>query len=132
MTSDPGALEPPGPPRDWRPEWQLPRVLAVQTQRVTPEPPRRRNFESILPYPEYAIEFLVETDAPIPIRALAPVLYVGSTPVTEVREDDPTHYRFVSLEPDALEKGAPLRLGWSGQPPAEQQDIGAGYESPTS
>jgi len=74
----------------------------------------------------------VQTDAPIPVRALGPVLYVGSTPVTEVREDDPTHYRFIALEPDALERGAPLRLAWSGQPPAEDQDIGSRYEIPTS
>ena len=130
MTSDSGSLEPPGPPRDWRPEWQLPRVVAVETQRVTPEPPRRRNFESALPRPEYAIEFLVETDAPVPVRAPGPVLHVGATPVTEVREDDPTHYRFLALQPDALEPGAPLRLGWSDQPPAEQQDIASRYETP--
>src|SRR5687768_3429708 len=40
-------------------------------------------------------------------------------------DDDPTHYRFVALQPDALEPGAPLRLGWSDQPPSEQQDIGS-------
>jgi hypothetical protein len=130
MTSDSGSLEPPGPPRDWRPEWQLPRVVAVETQRVTPESPRRRNFESALPRPEYAIEFLVETDAPVPVLAPGPVLHVGATPVTEVREDDPTHYRFLALQPDALEPGAPLRLGWSEQPPAEQQDIESRYETP--
>jgi len=132
MTSDPGSLESSAPFGDRRTSLQLPGVVAVQAQRVTPEPPARRNFDSALPRPEQAIEFAVETDAPIPIRALAPVLFVGDTAVTEVRADDPTHYRFLALQPDALQDGAVLRLGWSGRAPAEGQDIGARYEAPGS
>jgi hypothetical protein len=109
MSTDPGELEPRAP----RPDLALPAVQTLRIQR-TRFAPRRRNFESALPASDNAVEFLVETAAAIPARALGPVLYVGDTPVTEVTVDDETHYRFVAVEPDELERGAPISLGWSG------------------
>lgn len=115
MSSDPGEFEAPAP----KPAYDLPDVVGVETRRVAHEPPRRRNFASSLPRVEEAVEFLVETAAPIPVRALSPVLYVGDTPVVEVTAVDDTHYRFLGLEPDRLEPGAPLSLGWSGRAETE-------------
>lgn len=110
MTSDQGQRE----PRGRRPDFRLPAVLGVVARRTRFEPPVRRNFESRLPALESTVEFLVETDGPFPVRALAPVLYVGDVPVTEVSADDDTHYRFVALSPDDLREGEPVTLGWSG------------------
>lgn len=115
MSSDSGALEPAAP----APRYEMPNVVGVSVRRVRPER-RLRNFESSLPAADEAVEFVVETDEPIPIRALAPVLYVGDVPLTEVTADDPTHYRFVALQPEVLEGDAPLSLGWSGRPQDRQ------------
>jgi hypothetical protein len=111
MTSDDGERGTAGA----GPASDVPDIVTVETRTVALEPPPRRNFRSALPSDGDAIEFLVETDRPFPSRGLGPVLYVGETPLLEVTADDATHYRFVSREPDRLERGAPLRLGWSGQ-----------------
>jgi hypothetical protein len=116
MTSDSGERE----KRPPRPRFDLPKVTGIEIRRIAWEPPRRRNFESALPKVTEAVEFLVETEEPIPVRGLGPVLYVGDAPIVEVRADDATHYRFVGLQPDSYEPGAPLSLGWSGRPGERQ------------
>ena len=110
MSNDQGTRE----PRGRRPDFRLPAVLGVVARRTRFEPPAHRNFESSLPALDNTVEFLVETDGPIPARALAPVLYVGDAPVTEVSAQDETHYRFVAVTPDQLPVHAPVTLGWSG------------------
>lgn len=126
MTDDPGQPE----PRSRRPDLTLPRVVRVAARLVRFEPPPRRNFDSKLPRLDTTVEFLVETEEPIPIRALAPVLYVGEVAVTEVSADDPTHYRFIALRPSDLDDGAPITLGWSGQPGNERLATTFRFEPP--
>ena len=109
MSSDAGAVEPQLP----RPDFSLPEIKSVRRRR-TRFRPRRRNFESALPDVDDAIEFLVETDGPIPVRALGPVLHVGDAVLTEVEADDETHYRFVALSPEQISPDAPVRPGWGG------------------
>lgn len=112
-----------------RPVLTLPRVLSVTTS-ATSLSPARRNFDSDLPALEHTVEVVVETDGPIPVRALSPVLYVGGTPLTEVAAIDETHYRFVALAPAELADGAPITLGWSGQPPASTEDSSFRFQAP--
>jgi hypothetical protein len=107
----------PDPPR---PDLSLPGVLDVQIRPAAFRPRALRNFESSLPSSEDAVEFIVRTDGPIPIRALGPALYVGETPVTEVTQIEPNTYRFVAPSRRNLARDAPIRLGWTGQPPAER------------
>jgi hypothetical protein len=123
MSSDQGTRE----PRGRRPDFRLPAVLGVTARRTRFEPPRHRNFESSLPPLDSTVELLVETDGPIPARALSPVLYVGDVPVTEVSAQDETHYRFVAMAPDQLRVGAPVTLGWSGLA-AERVETGYRFE----
>jgi hypothetical protein len=126
MTADPGRRE----PRGRRPDFSLPAVRSVTARRASFTPPPRRNFESRLPTLESTVEFEVETEAPIPIRALGPVLYVGDTPTHHLRADDETHHRFVALRPDELREGAPITLGWTGDPPASRTDTGQTFTAP--
>ena len=112
MTNDPGELEPPAP----RARHELPDVLSIDTRSIRYEPPQFRNFRSALPEGGDVVEFLVETVAPIPARALGPALKVGTTLVVEVAEVDSTHYRFLAFNPERLEPGAPIGLCWSGRP----------------
>lgn len=116
MTSDPGELEPPAP----RARHELPDVLAVEARLIRYEPPQHHNFRSALPEGGEAVEFLVETDAPIPARALGPTLHVGDAILLEVTALDATHYRFTGFDPARLERGAPIALGWSGDPEPER------------
>ena len=79
-----------------RADFPMPKVLDIQIRVTTFEAPRLRNFTSSLPRSDEAVEFIVQTDGPIPIRALAPALYVGDAAVTEVTEVGPNTYRFVA------------------------------------
>ncbi|MFI5980337.1 hypothetical protein ACIBEA_05600 [Streptomyces sp. NPDC051555] len=94
--------------------YELPEVLAVEARLIRYEAPRHRHFRSALPDDVPAAEFLVETAAPIPPRALGPALHVGSAVLQEVTAVDATHYRFIGFAPESLEQGATIALGWSG------------------
>lgn len=122
MANDKGEPDRPDP----APSFELPEIRSVSFRRVPFRPPARRNFASALPVVEEAVEFLVETDAPFPVRALGPTLYVGEVAVTEVVADDPTHYRFVALAPEALRDGSGISVGWTGSA-AARVDSGFTY-----
>jgi hypothetical protein len=115
--SDPGQFEPSAP----RASHNLPAVRAVSARLIQYTPPSHSDFRSALPEGE-AAEFLVETEAPIPIRALGPQLTVGEVTVTEVETVDATHYRFVCFTPGLLEEGARISLGWSGEAAEEGEE----------
>jgi hypothetical protein len=117
MTSDSGARRPDLP----RADLSMPNVLDIQTRATTFEAPRLRNFASSLASSDDAVEFIVKTDGPIPIRALGPALYVGETPVTEVTEVGPNTYRFVAPTRDGLKQDAPISLSWTGQFPIDAE-----------
>lgn len=125
MSDDPGTRE-----RRQRPDFDLPRIVAVDARVVDLEPPKHRNFTSQLPRIESTVEFFVETDGPIPIRALAPVLYVGETPAAATGADDDTHYRFVVYDPSTLREDEPITLGWMSAPLSERVDTGIRFSAP--
>ncbi|WP_165067074.1 hypothetical protein [Paludisphaera rhizosphaerae] len=116
MSTDSGQRLP-DPPRA---ETAMPNVIDVKTRTIKYEPRKPRNFKSAIAASNDAVEFVVKTDAPIPIRALGPALYVGGTCLTEVSEVGPNTYRFVAPARDALKKDAAIQLGWTGQPPASK------------
>jgi hypothetical protein len=114
--SDAGARQPDAA----KPGFELPLVRAIEIRRIDYEPPRRRNFESALAGVREAIELLVTTAGPMPRRALGATLYVGDVAVTEMQRVDDTHHRFLAFDPDSLEDGAPIALGWTGDRPEER------------
>lgn len=112
-----------------KPDFSLPEVLELRSRRIRFDPPKHRNFESGLARHREAIEFVITTDNPIPIRALGPVLYIGDTPVGEsapLRKKN--SYRFRAFDPGALKPGAPVSLGWSGQPRRKRKRTRFAYE----
>ena len=104
-----------------RADLSMPKMLDVQVRETTFEPRPLRNFASSLTRGGDAVEFIVKTDAPIPIRALGPALYVGETPVTEVTQIGPNTYRFVAPTRQTLQRDAAIRLSWIGQTPTAEQ-----------
>lgn len=115
--------------KEMGPQWKIPKVLDIRIARVPYEAPKLRHFESAYAKYKEAIEFLVNTDAPLPpIRALTPVLYVGETAVVGCGAAGENKYRFLAFEFDALEEGAPISLGWPGQPAEARQRTEFRYE----
>jgi hypothetical protein len=113
MSVDSGARLP-DPPRA---DFTLPNVVDIQIRATTFDPRKPRNFAPTLPSSKDAVEFIVKTDGPIPIRALGPALYVGTTPVTEVTEIAENTYRFVAMTKADLKQDAEIILGWTGKTP---------------
>lgn len=124
MTADAANLE----NRTPRPQWKLPKILKIRIARVPYEAPQYRHFESVYARYNEAIEFMVQVDEPFPVRALSPVLFVGDTPVTEGEMVDQNVYRFLAFELKKLEQGAPISLGWPGQPAKVRQQTQFRYE----
>ena len=104
-----------------RSDWTLPKVLDIKIKKIPYQAPKLRNFKSSLEQYKEAIEFIVKTDGPIPIRALGPVLYVGEAVVGEGSEIKKNQYRFLAFEFDELKSEAPISLSWPGEPPAKQE-----------
>lgn len=104
------ALPEPQPPQ--RDPWHLPVILDAKALLRRYREPRAsyRGLERIEHYE--AVEIVVTTDGPFPIRALAPVLYVGDEPVDHWEIDGRNAYRFFAYERERLSEGATLALGW--------------------
>lgn len=124
MTTDASKIET-GAPKS---QWNLPSIINVRTASIPYKAPKYRNFEPVYARHKEAIEFLVETDGPFPVRALSPVLYVGETAVIEWELIEKNVYRFLAFEPEKLEKGAQISLAWPGQPPEKRQKTEFRYE----
>lgn len=99
----------------------MPNVVEIAVNNADFQPPQLRNFESSIAGNSEAVEFIVKTDAPIPICGRAPVLYVGAMRLGEVSEIGPNTYRFVATAPERLVEDAPIQLGWTGENPASAE-----------
>jgi hypothetical protein len=124
MTTDATNREPNVP----HPQWKLPDILDIKITRIPYQAPKPRYFETYLAKYTEAIEFLVKTTGPLPIRALSPVLYVGDVPINEYEVVGENIFRFLAFEPDQLVEGAPISLGWPGQPPEKRIKTRIRYE----
>ena len=63
--------------------WLLPRVLEVEFRPVKYEAPRPYYVGRERRQTSDALEIMVRTSAPLPVRALSPVIYVGEVPVAD-------------------------------------------------
>jgi hypothetical protein len=116
MTTDADGKDPGPRPVDL---WRLPRILAVEVARVRYRPPRPHVVAGRSVAMREAVEVTVRTAAPFPVRALAPVLYVGDVALTESETIDEKLTRFFAFEPRKLRRGAPIALGWVNAPGRE-------------
>jgi len=98
------------PPRES--ESRLPEVVRVEAVRVRFPEPRTYFFGRESREVRQAVELLVETSDDLPVMDLPPILYVGETPVPEYEPVGPRRYRFTAYEPQRLQEGAVISLGW--------------------
>jgi hypothetical protein len=96
--------------------WRLPEVLSVETRHAVYREPRIYWAGTEDRRARQVVEFLVRTSTGLPIRALPPVLLVGDVPVGECRQEGKNLYRYFAYEPERLQPGAPISLGWPNQP----------------
>jgi len=88
--------------------------LSVERVRY-PRPRRHVQAGRVVEVPE-GVEVLVETAEELPIRALSPALYIGTTEVAENERVGERQYRFFVLDESTLRDGSPIALGWAGIP----------------
>lgn len=120
IQSDSGSRLPPPRQGDIR---TLPEISSLTIVRRRYRRPRRFQLAGRLIEISEGTEIVVETDGEIPIRALSPVLNVGSTQLTELERASERSYRFFVLDEPALREGAPIRLGWIGLPPPKDEAL---------
>jgi hypothetical protein len=116
MSIDTEAREPRGPriPRRF-----LPDIIGLTIERVPFEPPQHRFVESV--YADYreALAFTIEIEGEFRLeQAVTPVLYVGDVEISHVERFGRGRYRFLAFEDEErqMRSGAPIALGWPGQP----------------
>ena len=113
MPSDSGTGAPrPAPPDLWR----LPRIVKLRIERVRYARPRRHVQAGRVVEVAEGVEIFVETNGEIPVRALSPALYVGTTEVAEHDRVGESQSRFFVPDEAALRDGSPITLGWAGVP----------------
>ncbi|MEJ8849513.1 hypothetical protein [Variovorax rhizosphaerae] len=112
------------------PGWALPAITAVDIRATAFRARATRHVAPATADAADAVHIDVKLDAPVPMRALSPVLWVGDKMLTECEavNKEGTSLRFWALEPQALTDGAPLALAWINEPPhaATQRDGRAG------
>jgi hypothetical protein len=116
MSSDSQSRLPAQPRRDL---WELPDVKSVKIERVRYQTPRKHTIAGRLVEFREGVEITIQTDGEIPVRALSPALHIGPAEVPENERIGEGAYRFFVLDETALEKGAPVVLGWVGIPPTK-------------
>jgi hypothetical protein len=112
--------------------FQLPTIKDMQIKLISYEPPKHRYFESSFSKYTQAIEFIVVTDSPIPVRALSPALYIGKISVTEGESLSENEYRFLAFEINELKDNEPIYFAWQGDPEELRIKSKFTYKKPTS
>jgi hypothetical protein len=92
--------------------WHLPDVLSVKASKVRFPQPRLYYVGTRPVLAEEAVEILVRTDRPFPVRALSPAIFVGDVPILDFETMDRNAYRFLSYDSSSLREGAAISLGW--------------------
>ncbi|MGH2531389.1 MAG: hypothetical protein ACRDJW_03680 [Thermomicrobiales bacterium] len=126
MSTDAESREAPAPRPDL---WVLPEIIRVEIERRQFAEPRayyagRRRIEV-----KEAVEIRVRTSDEIKARAITPSLFVGDVALPEFETIGPNQYRFFAYEPGSLRDGAPIALGWPGEPEPRKESRFR-YEAP--
>lgn len=109
------------------PRLERPRIISSTALRTSYSKPVIRFIRGVEVKFASAIEIIVATDRPIPATAITPVLFVGDIEIADFETTEDGSYRFFAFEPEALQDGAPISLGWPGER-AKAQRGGHRYE----
>jgi hypothetical protein len=115
------------------PQWELPPIADVAIRNAPYTPRATRNFANPSDAVSDAVEIVVSLQSPMPIRAMAPVLWVGGERLTESEPVDKEgrQMRFWGLNRAGLQDGAPIRMAWMNEEPPQARDAaGFTYKAP--
>lgn len=124
MSTDAGSPITPEPP----PSPDLPRLRGLRIRRIRFEAPELEHFRSSLTDRHEAVEFLVETEAPVPVRAYGPALFIGDVEVNQSERLGDTTWRILAFDTDLLRPHAAIRWGWMKDPEEVRQNTQFRYE----
>jgi hypothetical protein len=96
------------------PNSELPEITDVKINYAPFKPRATRNFTNPMDAVKDAVEIVVSLQSPVPIRAMAPVLWVGGERLTESEAVDKEgkQMRFWGFSRAKLRSGAPLTMSW--------------------
>ena len=94
-------------------------MIDVKINQAQYEPRPARNFVNPMGAVKDAIAIVVSLESPMPIRAMAPVLWVGDEQLTESEavDEEGKQIRFWSFSRAKLRSGAPITLSWMNEQP---------------
>lgn len=111
---------------------RLPRLRALRIRRVPVQAPKLEHFRSSLERHPEAVEFIVQTDGPIPPRAYGPAIWVGDVEINHSEPIDETTWRLLAFEPHNLKFGEAISWGWMKDPRAARQRTEYRYDATDS
>lgn len=102
------------------PHWELPEIQDVKIRSAQFKPRAPQHFNHPMAAVEDAVEIVVSLTSPMPIRAMSPMLWVGTQRLTESEavDGEGKKLRFWSFNPEQLESGAPISMSWMNEQPA--------------
>ena len=92
--------------------WHLPEVLSIEASKVNYPQSRLYYVETRPVLATEAVEIIVRTAKPFPVRAWSPAIFVGEVPVVEYETAGPKAYRFFAYDLKSLREGSSISLGW--------------------
>jgi hypothetical protein len=96
--------------------WHLPEVSTVIVNRVRYNNAKLRFENGRLVKKFQAIELLLNTSNEFPVRALSPALFIGERILSDFQIVGRNSYKFYAFNPEGLEQGMPIFIGWPGFP----------------
>lgn len=92
--------------------WDLPNIVNVEVKPARYNPPKQFWVDQKILEVREGLEILVQLSAPLLPRAKTPALYIGDTPITYYETAGENLYRFIAINPSALQANAPIAMGW--------------------
>lgn len=107
---------------------ELPKIVSLKMKVVKFTAPKLKTFTSRLSKYKRAVEITITTDKPIPIRDVAPAIYVGDSPAGHFEKGKGTNeYKFYVFNFDKLKQGEIIRWGWVNDPPGKRIESGYSF-----
>ena len=106
----------------------LPQIRSLRIRSIRFEPPELTHFTSSQSERQDVVEFMVETDGEVPVRAYGPALFVGDVEINQSERIGRTTWRFLAFAPEKLKIGEPISWGWMKDPESARRRTAYRFE----
>ena len=109
--------------------FKLPKIISLKMKLIDFKAPKLKTFTSRLSKYKRAIEITIVTDSPIPIRNIAPAIYIGNALTIHSEEGKAKNeYKFYIFDFEKLKQNEPILWGWVNEPPANRISTGFNFD----